>query len=274
MAPAIACFLPSIVLRRLPWYKTLFNVAMHALPGIAAHLVAATGDALPMAPAGGLRTVGVLAAAAVTFVALNYLLLVIVIAATARIAPARAFGSVAEGIPLDVGLAVTGAALAALWSASQALAALAAGPMALIYHALRVPMLTHQVETDDAKTGLFNFPYLRQRMHEALEAARRSDLPVTVVMVDMDNLRVINNSSVTWPATARSRRPLMWPRGGRGTPRQRRPARRSISTRAGGPPGGPAGVPRGGRWTRAIPTTSWGRAPAGGRRGARPRASC
>ena len=47
---AIACFLPSIVLRRLPWFKTLFSVALHALPGLAAHAVAWSGAALPMAP--------------------------------------------------------------------------------------------------------------------------------------------------------------------------------------------------------------------------------
>ena len=95
--------------------------------------------------------------------------------------------------PMDIALTMTGACLAALWAVAPPLTLLAAGPIALIYRALWVPLLEHKSRTDP-KTGLYNSAYLggrargRARRGQALRAAGLS-----VVMIDLDQLRLVNN---------------------------------------------------------------------------------
>src|SRR5215210_3743520 len=64
--------------------------------------------------------------------------------------------------------------------------------MLLMYRALWVPLLEHKSRTDP-KTGLYNSEYLGGQIEDALAAARRNDGHVSVVMIDLDQLRLINN---------------------------------------------------------------------------------
>ena len=49
---------------------------------------------------------------------------------------------------LDLALALTGGALAAMWTSEELLALLAVGPLVLMYRALYVPMLRHKSRLD------------------------------------------------------------------------------------------------------------------------------
>jgi diguanylate cyclase (GGDEF)-like protein/putative nucleotidyltransferase with HDIG domain len=95
-------------------------------------------------------------------------------------------------LPIDLALALTGACFAALWAFTPPLALLAFGPMVLIYRALWVPLLEHKSRTDP-KTGLYNSEYLEKELEDALGAASRSGSRLSVVMIDLDQLRLINN---------------------------------------------------------------------------------
>ncbi|MDQ3741747.1 MAG: diguanylate cyclase, partial [Actinomycetota bacterium] len=84
------------------------------------------------------------------------------------------------------------ACIAALWHQSPGVAALAAGPIALMYRALLVPSLRQQSRTDP-KTALFNSEELERRLRAALHAGRKRGVPVSLLMLDLDHLRAVNN---------------------------------------------------------------------------------
>jgi diguanylate cyclase (GGDEF)-like protein/putative nucleotidyltransferase with HDIG domain len=120
-------------------------------------------------------------------------LLIVFVASYASGAPIRSgLHQLADGLPLDVPLATTGACLAVLWETGPAVALLALGPIALVYRALLVPQLEHRARTD-AKTGLYNFAHFGERLEETLADAHRQGGRLAVVVVDLDHLREINN---------------------------------------------------------------------------------
>ncbi len=189
---AVVCFLPGWVVHRFRWYMVSFNMANYLLAGLAAdaivHLVGepAGGDALDFAE------VAILAAAAFAFVAINHLLIALVVTC-ARGRPLRhSAADMLEGFPIEMALTLTGACLVVVWTFSPPFVLLAVGPAVLIYRALWVPLLEHKSRTDP-KTGLYNSEYLGGQIEDALAAARREDGHVSVVMIDLDQLRLINN---------------------------------------------------------------------------------
>ena len=93
---------------------------------------------------------------------------------------------------MDLALALTGACLAALWASAPTLALLAVGPMVLVYRALWVPVLEHKSRTD-SKTGLHSSEYLTGELENALACAKRDESGLSLVMIDLDQLRGINN---------------------------------------------------------------------------------
>jgi diguanylate cyclase (GGDEF)-like protein/putative nucleotidyltransferase with HDIG domain len=187
---AAACFVPGWIAHRFRWYMVSFNVANYLLSGLAAHAVANSG--LLQGGSGGLNAFALLAAVAV-FVGTNHLLLVAVVRLANQRPLSSAIRDAIEALPLDASLAMTGACLAALWESDHALALLAAGPMVLVYRSLWVPLLTHKSRTDP-KTGLYNSEHLNKVLEDALGAARRDGSDLSVVMIDLDHLRVVNNA--------------------------------------------------------------------------------
>jgi diguanylate cyclase (GGDEF)-like protein/putative nucleotidyltransferase with HDIG domain len=188
---AVACFAPGWVVHRFRWYMVAFNVANYALAGLVAHQVASIGNPLYSDRIVALDVLTLIAAAA-AFVLLNHLLIVLVV----RLARGRPFANCIEDMlacmPVDGALAITGACLAVLWAVTPALALLAAGPMLLMYRALWVPLLEHKSRTDP-KTGLYNSEYLANELVDGLATARRNGEPFSVVMIDLDQLRAVNN---------------------------------------------------------------------------------
>jgi diguanylate cyclase (GGDEF)-like protein/putative nucleotidyltransferase with HDIG domain len=189
---ALLCFVPGTVVHRVRWYMTAFNVANYVLAGLAAHWILRSTDALGVVADANAGELARLLLGAVVFVIVNHLLLLVVVS-LAQGRPLRSgLGDRVEGMPLDTGLAMTGACLATLWHASPWLAALMIGPMFLIYRALWLPLMQHKARTDP-KTGLYNSDHLMKEAADALARAKRRRLKLSVVMIDLDHLRAINN---------------------------------------------------------------------------------
>src|SRR5439155_17861875 len=77
--------------------------------------------------------------------------------------------------------------------ANHALTLLAGGPMLLVSRSLWVPLLEHKSRTDP-KAGLYNSEHLNKVLGNALAAARRHGDDLSLVMIDLDHLRVVNNT--------------------------------------------------------------------------------
>ena len=173
---AIACFAPDLRPRGgTATYKVLFNIANYSLVGM---LVSVIGNG------GG---VAMMAAAALAAAIANHALIVVAIATTGEQPLRGTVRQITDGMPLSVGVGLTGAVLAALWVQDPALLILAAGPIGLLYRALWVPMLQHRVDTDP-KTGLYHSERIREELGIQIEAG-----PVAVAMIDLDHLRTINS---------------------------------------------------------------------------------
>jgi diguanylate cyclase (GGDEF)-like protein/putative nucleotidyltransferase with HDIG domain len=186
---AAACFVPGWIAHRFRWYMVSFNIANYLLAGLAAHAVAGSGL---FGGSDSLNAFALLGAIAV-FVGTNHLLLTAVVTFANQRPLRNSLQDAFEALPLDTALAMTGACLAALWQADHALALLAAGPMLLVYRSLWVPLLTHKSRTDP-KTGLYNSEHLNKVLGNALSAARRDGSDLSLVMIDLDHLRVVNNT--------------------------------------------------------------------------------
>ena len=185
---ALACFLPALVARRIALYKTAFNVENYVLTGLVVHLLA--GGASPMdSPAAATLA---LLSAGVAGAMLNHGLIVVAVALAGEQRLRASLPQLVEGMPLSIGVGLTGAVLSVLWAVSPIMLIVAVGPLALIYRALWVPMLQHQASTD-AKTGLLNHERLMEEFEAMLDDARSRGSELAVAMIDMDHLRAINS---------------------------------------------------------------------------------
>ncbi len=66
-------------------------------------------------------------------------------------------------------------------------------PLILIHRSLNVPALEEEARVD-SKTGLFNARHFAAELRDELARAERFDRPMSVIMVDLDLLREINNT--------------------------------------------------------------------------------
>jgi hypothetical protein len=151
-ALAVACFAPGYLVNRskrpesFPWYKVAFNVANYLLAGLAAREIAYAGGAMPAAADSDVTAVLALAGAAVAFATLNHLLIVLAVWLAGERSLRTTARQLADGLPLDSALCLTGAALAVMWDIAPALVILAPGPALLVYHALATPRLARRTE--------------------------------------------------------------------------------------------------------------------------------
>jgi diguanylate cyclase (GGDEF)-like protein/putative nucleotidyltransferase with HDIG domain len=192
-ALSLVCFLPGWLKHRFRWYMVAFNVANYTLAGLAAHEIGRLGDAMSTTTAPSASGVLALVLASVGFVGLNLGLIVLVVS-FARGRPIRdSARDMSDSLSLDLALAMTGACLAALWQQAEILAILATGPMLLVYRALWVPLLRHKSRTDP-KTGLSNSEHLERVFGDALAVSRKHGTSLSLVMIDLDHLRIVNNT--------------------------------------------------------------------------------
>lgn len=174
-ALAVACFAPGYVVNRskrpesFPWYKVAFNVANYLLAGLAAREIAYAGGAMPAAADSDVTAVLALAGAAVAFAAINHLLIVLAVWLAGERSLRTTARQLADGLPLDSALCLTGAAFAVMWDIAPALAILAPGPALLVYRALATPLLARRTEELSDDVGVLQaalLPALPERLGE------------------------------------------------------------------------------------------------------------
>lgn len=189
---AVVSFVPGWLVHRFPWYMVAFNIANYTVAGTAAHAIVHLQGAFGAGWAPNFESAVALAGAALAFVLINHALIVLVVTLARGRSLRRSIEDMVGVLPIDTALALTGACFAALWASTPPLALLAAGPMVLIYRALWVPLLEHKSRTD-SKTGLYNSEFLGKELEDAVAAASRDGSRLAIVMIDLDQLRVINN---------------------------------------------------------------------------------
>ena len=114
-------------------------------------------------------------------------------AAFARLARSRRLRAPAtDGIVNDLVLASLGVVLGSIWSADPWRIPLALAPLVLVHRLQRLPTLQQQAGTD-AKTGLMNMHVFGEALDSALARARAEQRPLSLVVIDLDLLREINN---------------------------------------------------------------------------------
>ena len=218
---AVACFLPGWIVHRFRWYMVAFNIANYTLAGTAAHEVVRLAGSFggDWSPDPG--STAALAGAALAFVLINHALIVVVVTLAHGRSLQKSVEDMLGCMPMDIALAMTGACLAALWALAPTLALLAAGPMALVYRALWVPLLEHKSRTD-SKTGLYNSEYLAKELEDALASAKRARL--RAVRGDDRPGPAAPGQQPSWPSGRRQADPRRrrGGLGGRGGPRGHR----------------------------------------------------
>src|SRR5262249_37971149 len=98
-----------------------------------------------------------------------------------------------ESLSTDLVLATLGVLVTAMWHTNRWLVPLALAPLILIHRSLVVPVLEEEVRVDP-KTGLFNPRHFAAALADELDRAARFERPLSLLMIDLDLLREINNS--------------------------------------------------------------------------------
>jgi diguanylate cyclase (GGDEF)-like protein len=187
--------IPEWLKERYPWYIQTFNIANYGLSALAAwqafSFVSSEGDEVVASPDLLFFLAGL--AAAVSFVAVNHLLLAVVL----RLARGHSFREsglfTLQSVSTDLVIALLGVVVAAIWLENPWLAALALAPLVLVQRTLALPKLEAEAR-QDPKTELFNARHFSDVLEQSLERAQRNSRPVSLLVADLDLLREINNN--------------------------------------------------------------------------------
>ena len=176
---------------RPPWFIQFFNISCYIISMSAAYFVFTLINAsgLLSTPIGALSVVISMG----VFTLLNHFITGIIV----WLARGENFqvSGIFDTFPLvmDLTLLTFGAILNVVFFTSPYALILFLFPLYLIYATLRIPALERKTEIDQ-KTGLFNHQYFMQHLKKELDRANRFDRPVSVIMIDLDLLRNINNT--------------------------------------------------------------------------------
>jgi diguanylate cyclase (GGDEF)-like protein len=174
------------------WYLQPFNMGMHIVVGALARLLY-----LEINP--NYEVIGTIYAligagvVACVYVALNHLMVGEVVVLTRGISWRETGVLDIENLATDFVLAMFGFVSATLMTLNAWLILPAIAPLYLINRSLSIPELKHRAESDP-KTGLWNGRYFIQSLEQELSRSIRYNRPLTVVLADLDYLRVINNT--------------------------------------------------------------------------------
>ncbi len=196
--PAALVYVASSVIAdmaaRVSPLKILFNAAQYLLAIVAAAGVLTLWHSLPMGPITGSELPIVLAAAAVFFV-VNHVLACVAGALLARVPIA---GYLREDLAFQAWTAgcvlAFAPALVASADASVALVPVCFVPMLAVYFGGRQAALSSHRAHHDALTGLPNRSALTETLQTALAAAEREHRPLTVMLLDLDDFKSINDT--------------------------------------------------------------------------------
>jgi diguanylate cyclase (GGDEF)-like protein/putative nucleotidyltransferase with HDIG domain len=191
---ALIQHLPEWLKKRYALYIQGFNIANYTLDLLAAWASAqAVLHATWLIPSDRPRSAAAWLVAAVVLVGANHVLLALML----RLGRGHSWRTSGlftyESLSTDLGLAVLGITITVIWHANPWLVGLALAPLLLIQRSLAVPALEEEARVDP-KTGLFNARHFAAALTDELDRARRFDRPLSLLMVDLDLLRAINNS--------------------------------------------------------------------------------
>ncbi len=186
---------PEWLKERYPWFIQGFNICNYTLDALAAwgvfDLVHVHGSSLIADEKARFAAGGLLAALA--FVAVNHVLVALIL----RLGRGHTFRETglfgAEGISVDVILALLGVSLAAFWTWNSWMIFAAIAPLIVVHRSLSVPQLQAEARVDP-KTGLYNARYFATTLAAEIARAARFERPMSLIMADLDLLRDINNS--------------------------------------------------------------------------------
>ena len=191
---AVVQHVPEWLKQRYAWYIQSFNIANYTLDLFAAWATAhVLLDANWLIGDESVRTGTAWVAAAIVFVAANHVVLAVMLRLgrghSWRMSGLFSF----ESLSTDLVLATMGVLVTSTWQTNRWLVALALAPLVLIYRSLAIPVLEEEARVD-SKTGLFNTRHFTAALDDELDRAARLQRPLSLLMIDLDLLREINNS--------------------------------------------------------------------------------
>ncbi len=194
LAPAQALLAVSLGLfpgefRTTPaWYKKMFNYSLYIsgamLASIIFHTLSPTSDLL--APAS--VPYGVVASAVFTLT--NLVALAVVVSLTQGYPIRSSLGT--KQLLANLAFDGSGLAVATLWRLGPEFVGYALIPLVAGAYALWLPVLEEELR-QDAKTGVYNGRFAVETLHRLYREHEESGSPLSVIMVDIDNLRETNN---------------------------------------------------------------------------------
>ncbi|MBA2475213.1 MAG: GGDEF domain-containing protein, partial [Actinobacteria bacterium] len=189
---AVASQLPAWLGRRGPFPLATLTIGSSALAGLGAWAAAQAVGSLDLVGSQAVWAVAGIAAS-IIFVLLSRGLLAVLLG-LARGTSLGESGLFALGtISTDVVLAATGIGVATLWRTDPWLLPVALAPLVLIHRSLSVPALELEARLD-AKTGLYNARHFTRALEQELARTERCNRPLSLLMIDLDLLREINNA--------------------------------------------------------------------------------
>jgi diguanylate cyclase (GGDEF)-like protein len=188
----LAQHIPEWVRQRHPWYIQSFNIANCTVGGFAALAIRAGAESAGVEVGIGAAGVAVAAGAAAAFVLVNHALLarMLRVARGHEVKATRLF--TVDALTTDLVLAAVGIATAIALRHDPAAVPVVLFPLVVIHRALVLPTLRAQALRDH-KTGLLNSRAIAEHGQRELERAQRFDRPLSLLVVDVDGLREINN---------------------------------------------------------------------------------
>ena len=186
-------YVPGWIKYRKKWLVQSFNIGNTTLAVLAAGAAfhALSGANAAREPAGRYAVAGL--AACAVFVAINHVLLARMIDLTSDSSMWATGLFSFESLSTDLGLAALGVGVAAFWSVNGWLIFFVLGPLLIIHRALYVPQLRELAQAD-VKTGLMNAKEFERTVDMEVARAERMETPFSILMVDLDHLREINNA--------------------------------------------------------------------------------
>jgi diguanylate cyclase (GGDEF)-like protein len=182
------------IVQRRPAIRLLFNACAYALAGAAA---GAAAGAVPETSSVGALFLEVICAAA-SFYVVN---IVLVAAVIARWAGEPFLGVLRRSVvytaaPFAI-MASASLMLAVLWERSPLLAAALLGPLlaiALYQRSVHNALVATRLALTDSLTGLGNQRHFHERLEQELNSARAQSRPLTLCLVDVDDMKHINDT--------------------------------------------------------------------------------
>ncbi len=173
-----------------PWYVHVFNISSFVISSAVAH---ALYGAVMQAGASNVQQIAAMLIGIVAFTLINHAHVAGVVWFSERISLRKSGFFSATSLLADISLLAIGALCVLIVTVNPWAIILAIAPLFLSHSAMRIPLLQQQAETD-AKTGLSNSKIFAARAKLEFERAQRLDRPLSLVMVDLDLLREINNT--------------------------------------------------------------------------------